>query len=196
MQCLAEASEKHHVQKSWKEVVPSAYHNFGKVFLKELFDKLPQRRKWDHAIKLVPGAEPFSSKLYPMLPNEKDDELDRFLDDNLMSSRIHLSKSPMASPVFFIKKKGGSLQFVQDYRKLNVMITKNMYPLPLTPNFMSRVSKAKYSTKLDVRWGYNNVGSKREMNGKQCSEQIGWFEPLVMFFGLCNSPATFHEQAI
>ena len=144
------------MQKSWKEAVPSTYHDFEKVFLKESFDELPQRRKWDHAIELVPGAEPSSTKLYPMSPNEQD-ELDSFLDENLQSGRIRPSKSPMSSPVFFIKKKDGSLRFVQDYRKLNAMTVKNAYPLPLISDFMSKVSKAKYFTKLDVRWGYNNV---------------------------------------
>ncbi|KNZ73236.1 hypothetical protein J132_00423, partial [Termitomyces sp. J132] len=41
------------------------------------------------------------------------------------------SKSPMASPVFFIKKKDGSLCLVQDYHVLNVMTVKNCYSLPL-----------------------------------------------------------------
>ena len=106
-----------------------------------------------------------------MSPNEQD-ELDRFLDDNLTSGRIRPSKSPMASPVFFIKKKDGSLRFVQDYRKLNAMTVKNTYPLPLIPDFMSKVSEAKYFTKLDVRWGYNNVRIKEGVSGKQHSEQI------------------------
>ena len=36
-------------------------------------------------------------------------ELDDFLEENLSSGRIHPSKSPMASPVFFVKKKDGKL---------------------------------------------------------------------------------------
>ena len=48
-------------------------------------------------------------------------ELDDFLDKNLSSGRIHPSKSPMASPVFFVKKQDRKLQFVQDYQKLNAM---------------------------------------------------------------------------
>jgi len=58
----------------------------------------------------------------------------------------------MASPVFFIKKKDGSLCLVQDYHKLNVLTIKNTYPLPLTPNILNMVSgaKEKYFTKLDV----------------------------------------------
>ena len=45
--------------------------------------------------------------------------LDEFLDENLRTGRIRPSKSPMASPFFFVKKKDGSLRPVQDYRKLN-----------------------------------------------------------------------------
>ena len=58
----------------------------------------------------------------------------------------------MASPVFFIKKKDGSLCLVQDYCKLNVLTIKNAYPLPLIPNILNTVSRAKvkYLTKLDV----------------------------------------------
>jgi hypothetical protein len=40
-QCLAEVSEKHCVQKSWKEAVSSACYDFEMVFLKESFDELP-----------------------------------------------------------------------------------------------------------------------------------------------------------
>ena len=68
----------------------------------------------------------------------------------------------MASPILFIKKKDGSLFLIQDYQKLNVMTVKNTYPLPLIPDILNMVSraKAKYFTKLDVRWGYNNVSIK------------------------------------
>ena len=86
-------------------------------------------------------------------------ELDDFLKVNLSSGRIRPSKSPMASLVFFVKKKDGKLQFVQDYWKLNAMTVKNTYPLPLVPDIINQIldSKARYFTKLDVRWGYNNV---------------------------------------
>src|SRR5882724_1610744 len=68
----------------------------------------------------------------------------------------------MASLVFFIKKKDGSLCLVQDYQNLNVMTMKNAYPLPLIPDILNKVSKAKvkYFTKLDILWGYNNVQIK------------------------------------
>jgi len=87
-------------------------------------------------------------------------ELDTFLEENLHTGRICPSKSPMAAPVFFIKKKDGSLQLVQDYRVLNSMTVKNKYPLPLISKLVSQLCGAKYFTKLDVRWGFNNVHIK------------------------------------
>ena len=68
----------------------------------------------DHAIDLKPESQPFSTKVYPMSPVEQK-ELDDFLEENLSSGRIHPLKSPLGSPVFFVKKKDGKLQFVQDY---------------------------------------------------------------------------------
>ena len=87
-------------------------------------------------------------------------ELDHFLTENLEMGRICPSKSPMASPVFFIKKKDGSLRLVQDYRMLNDMTVKNKYPLPLISELVNQLRGAKYFTKLDVRCGFNNVWIK------------------------------------
>ena len=83
------------------------------------------------------------------------------------------SKSPMASPVFFIDKKDGKLRFIQDYRKLNVVMVKNTYLLPLIPDIINKIAgmKAKYFMKLDVQWGYNKCKSRKVMNGRQPSRQ-------------------------
>jgi len=181
-------------KKSFEEIVPPQYHEYKAVFSKESFDELPDRKPWDHAIELKLGSEPHRCKIYPLSPNEQV-ELDAFLDENLKSGRIRPSKSPMASPVFFIKKKDGSLRLVQDYRKLNDMTIKNAYPLPLISDLVNKLSKAKYFTKLDVRWGYNNVRMKEGDEWKAAFRtNRGLFEPLVMFFGLTNSPATFQTM--
>jgi hypothetical protein len=99
------------------------------------------------------------TKVYPMSSN-KQEELDRFIKENVQKGYIRLSKSPLASPVFFVKKKDGKLCFVQDYRCLNEFTIKNRYPLPLVSNIVNRLKGAKYFSKFDVRWGYNNVHIK------------------------------------
>jgi hypothetical protein len=48
---------------------------------------------------------------------------------------------------------------------------------------------------MDVRWGYNNVRiQKRDKWKATFKTKFGLFEPTVMFFGLCNSPATFQRM--
>jgi len=72
------------------------------------------------------------------------------------------------------------------------MIVKNKYPLPLISKLVSQLRKARYFTKLDVCWGFNNVCIKPEDEWKAAFQtNRGLFEPLVMFFGITNSPATF-----
>ena len=193
-QRLAEEALKKEPKKEFDDLVPKEYHSFKDVFSKESFDELPPKKPWDHAIELKPGSEPHTTKVYPLAPNEQA-QLDEFLAENLKSGRIRPSKSPMASPVFFIKKKDGSLRLVQDYRKLNEMTIKNSYPLPLISELVTKLRKARWYTKLDVRWGYNNVRIKEGDEWKAAFRTSrGLFEPLVMFFGLTNSPATFQTM--
>jgi len=121
--------------------------------------------------------------------------LDAFLEGNLHTGQIRPSKSPIAALVFFIKKKDGSLRLVQDYRALNAVTVKNRYPLPLIFELVSQLCGAKYFTKLDVRWGFNNVRIKPGDEWKAAFRtNRGLFEPLVMFFGMTNSPATFQTM--
>ncbi|TFY79548.1 hypothetical protein EWM64_g4466 [Hericium alpestre] len=98
----------------------------------------------------------------------------------------------MASPFFFIKKKDGKLCPVQDYRLLNKGTIPNKYPLPLIGELIDQIKDAKYFTKMDIYWGYNNIQIKEGDEWKAAFQtKYSLFEPTVMFFGLCNSPATF-----
>jgi hypothetical protein len=170
--------------------------DFAPVFSQSGFDELPPRRTWDHAIELKPSeeAKPISSKVYALSRSEQV-ELDKFLDEHLKTGRIRPSKSPIASPFFFVKKKDGSLRPVQDYRRLNEITIRNRYPLPLVSELMDKLKGAKYFTKLDVRWGYENIRIKEGDEWKAAFvTNRGLFEPTVMFFGLTNSPATFQNM--
>jgi len=94
--------------------------------------------------------------------------------------------------VFFVGKKNGKKQMVQDYRYLNEWTIKNNYPLPLISDIVENISTKKVFTKMDLRWGYNNVQIKEEDEWKAAfMTPEGLFKPTVIFFGLTNSPATF-----
>jgi len=104
-------------------------------------------------------------------------------------------KSPIRAPVFFVKKKEGSLHLVQDYWKLNKITIKNSYPLPLVSDMLTRLHDVEWCTTLDLRWGFNNACLKEGDKWKAAfSTNQGLFELLVMFFRLCNSPTTFQTM--
>ena len=108
---------------------------------------------------------------------------------------IWLSKSPQMALVFFVGKKDGKKRMVQDYRYLNKWTIKNNYPLPLISDVLENIGTKKLFTKMDLRWGYNNIRIKEGDKWKAAFMMPeGLFEPTVMFFGLTNSLATF--QAI
>jgi Reverse transcriptase (RNA-dependent DNA polymerase) len=140
------------------------------------------------------GFEPKLFKTYNLTPEEQV-ELNKFLKENLDKGYIKPSQSPMASPFFFVKKKDGKLRPCQDYRYLNDWTVKNAYPLLLISEIMDKIKGAKFFTKFDVRWGYNNVRIKAEDQWKAAFKtNRGLFKPMVMFFGMCNSPATFQAM--
>jgi len=96
---------------------------------------------------------------------------------------------------FFIKKKNGKLQPVQDYRLINEWTIKNRYPLPLIPQLIDRIGDAELIMVVDIHWGYNAVQIIEEDQHKAAFvTNQGLFEPTVMFFGLTNSPATFQTM--
>jgi hypothetical protein len=72
---------------------------------------------------------------------------------------------------------------------------KNKYPLSLIPGLIAKLQGAKYFTKLDVCWGFNNVHMKEGDKWKATFQtNCRLFELLIMFFSLTNSLATFQTM--
>jgi hypothetical protein len=175
-------------------LVPPWAVDFSDIFNKESFDSLLERWVWDHAIELIPDAKLANCKVYLISPLEQK-ELNAFITEGLSTGCICPSKSPMASPVFFVKKKDGALRFVQDYWALNAMTVKNWYLLPLINDLINRLKGARFFTKLDIQWGFNNVRIREGDKWKAVFHtDRGLFKSLVMYFGLTNSLATFQTM--
>ena len=87
------------------------------------------------------------------------------------------NKIPQTSPVF-IPKKDGKKWMVQDYHYLNEYMVKNNYLLPLIAQLVDKLQEAKLFTKMDLRWGYNNVHIKGNDEWKAAFTCFcGSFEP-------------------
>ena len=142
------------------------------------------------------GFIPKRSKVYRIDPvNEK--AFNEFIDENLKKGYIRKPETdtPQAAGFFFVPKKDGKVRPVQDYRYLNEWTVKNSYPLPRIDELVDSLHGKSLFTKMDVRWGYNNVRIREGDEWKAAFvSKRGIYEPTVMFFGLTNSPATFQNM--
>ena len=90
---------------------------------------LPPDREVEFTIDLILGTEIISIPPYRMAHVELT-ELKAQLEELLSKEFIRSSISPWGAPVLFVKKKDGSLRLCMDYRKLNKVTIRNLYPLP------------------------------------------------------------------
>jgi len=130
---------------------------FMHLFNKKKFEKLLERREWNHEINLTEEApKKLNAKAYAMTLKEEE-ALNLWLDEQLKAELIVESKSRYVALCFYIPKKDSSLWLVQDYRKLNQVTIKDETPLLLIGEVINKLKEAKYFNKLDLIWGYNNV---------------------------------------
>jgi len=152
---------------------------------------MPTRKLWDYAIDTKEGFVLRKGKVYP-LSREEWEEVHEFIAEQLRKEYIRPSKLSQTALVFFVGKKDGKKQMVQDYRYLNEWTVKNDYLLSLISDIVENIGTKKVFTKIDLQWGYNNVWIKEGDKWKIVfTIPEGSFEPTVMFFELTNSPAIF-----
>ena len=129
------------------------------MFGKKQLERMPTRKLWDHIIDVKEEFISWKEKVYP-LSREEREEVREFVKEQLRKGYIWLSKSPQTALVFFVGKKDGKKRMVQDYRYLNEWTIKNNYLLPLISDVLDNIGTKKIFTKMDLRWGYNNVRIK------------------------------------
>lgn len=185
--------EPHEGTSKLPEQIPKAYHEFLRVFGEEEFKALPPHRPYDIGIDLAKDAKLPMGPIYSMTPSESK-ALREVLDEELRNGKIRPTKAPGGAPVMFVKKADGNLRLVVDYRKLNEITVKDKHPLPRQDDLMEKLQRAKIFTKLDLRWGFNNIRIREGDEVKTAFRtKYGTFEYLVMPFGLTNAPAVFQR---
>ncbi|UYV69617.1 hypothetical protein LAZ67_6004101 [Cordylochernes scorpioides] len=117
------------------------------------------------------------------------------VDKMLKGGIVQLSESPWSSPVVLVKKKNGSWRFCVDYRHLNKITKKDVYPLPRIDDTLDCLRGASYYSSMDLRSGYWQIEvDEAEREKTAFITPDGLYEFKVMPFGLCNAPATFERM--
>ena len=105
---------------------------------------------------------------------------------------IEPSYSEWASPPVLVRKRDGGVRWCIDYRKLNTVTRKDVYPLPNIDECLDTLSGNTWFSKLDANSAYWQVKIREEDRKKTAfTTKYGLYEFARMGFGLCNAPATF-----
>jgi hypothetical protein len=119
-------------------------------------------------------------------------ELKVQLKELLNKEYIHPSSSPWGCLALFVKKKDQSSRLCIDYRPLNVVTINNKYSLPRIDILFYQLVGAKVFSKADLHSSYHQIKiHPKDVPKTAFSTRYGFYEYLVMSFGLNNALAYF-----
>ncbi|KAK8761932.1 hypothetical protein V5799_026804 [Amblyomma americanum] len=146
-----------------------------------------------HRITTDQHVRPLRQSPYRVSPRERQairDQVEEILRDDV----IQPSNNPWAAPVVLVRKKDGALRFCVDYRRLNNITKKDVYPLRRIDDTLDHLCNAKYFSSMDLNSSYLKI-EVDEIDREKTAfiTPDGLFEFKVMPFGLCSAPATFQR---
>ena len=135
------------------------YHNYANVFNKSKTNMLPPHRFYNHKLEFAENINKnalFKNRIYS-LSNHKLEQIKKYLNKHLRKGFIVSNHTPFASPILFTKKPNEELRFYIDYKKLNAIIKRNRYSIPLINEILIKIQGCKYLTRLNIIAVFNKL---------------------------------------
>ena len=177
------------LNESEKSSLENLLINFADVFSSHEFD-LGNFTAIEHAIE-TGDAKPIKQR-FRRTPTCFVGEEEKHLEKMLKADVIEPSISEWASSPVLVRKRDGSVRWCVDYRALNKVTKKDVFPLPLVEECLDSLSGNVWFSKLDATWGYWQIKVKDEDKCKTAfTTKYGLFQFKRMSFGLTNAPSTF-----
>jgi len=180
------------LSKIQKESIVKLLNSYTNVFAESISEIEPIKEVGELTID-TGDAKPIHLPPYRTSHREKEIIREQ-INDMLDAGVIRESFSSWSSPVVLVKKKDGNWRFCTDFKRLNHVIRKDSYPLPVIDDIMSYLNGAVLFSSIDVLSAYWQIPiaeKDREKTAFITSE--GLYEYNVVPFGLTSSPACFQR---
>ena len=143
----------------------------------------------------IPTGEAAPIKARPRRMTQQEMQVSRGNTVNMEASQtIVRSHSAWASVPVMIQKGDGTVRYCIDFRPLNEVTVKDVYPIPHMDDVLDSLGNAQYFTKIDLKSGYWQIVVEPSDRHKTAFiTREGLFEFVVMPFGLTSAPATFQR---
>ena len=123
-------------------------------------------------------------------PQDRD-EIDKQVEEKLLQGIVEPSTAPWSSNVVLIRKDG-RVRMAIDYRKLNSVTVKDVYPMPKVQALIDCLKGSKWLTGLDCAQAYHQIPMGDERSKDLTSFRVpgrGLLRFAYLPFGLANAGA-------
>jgi hypothetical protein len=129
------------------------------------------------------------------VPAALEEKVDTLVQQLLQQKIIQPSESPWNAPIVVVAKKNGDIRMCIDYRRLNAVTRRPIFPIPDAQQICDTLHGNEYFSTIDLSQGYYQIPvAEADREKTAFSTRTGHFEFLRMPFGLCSAPASFQRM--